>query len=83
VGANANVSWEIWLGYADDDYAVYYGSAEGGLADAGGRVNARFSLQEMTLDVWAKVFTLVDPDFTTMTGDRTNFSVGASVGWKF
>jgi hypothetical protein len=83
LGANANVSWDIWLGYADDDYAVYYGSAEGGFADLGGKVSANFALQEATLSVWAMVTTLVDPDFTTFTGDRTNYSIGASMGWRF
>jgi hypothetical protein len=82
-GANANVSWDIWLGYADGDFAGYYGSADAGFADAGGKIAATFSLQEMSVTVWGKVTTLVDPDFTTFTGDRTNFAVGASAGWKF
>jgi hypothetical protein len=82
-GANASVTWEIWLGFADDDMAVYYGSLDGGFADLGGKIVAEFGVSNATVRVWAKVATLVDPDFTTMTGDRTNFAVGASAGWRF
>jgi hypothetical protein len=83
LGVNANVSWDIWLGYADSDMAAYYGSADGGFADAGAMISAKFGVQKATITVWGKVTSLVDPDFTTMTGDRTNFAFGASAGWKF
>ena len=81
---SASLSWDMWLGYADGDFAAfYYGSSDAGLADAGGRVVATFGVQQATVSVWALVTTLVDPDFNTFTGDRTNFAVGATVGWKF
>ncbi len=82
-GASANISWDIWLGYADADMAGYYGSADAGFADAGAMVSAKFAVSNATITLWGKVTTLVDPDFTTMTGDRTNFAIGASAGWKF
>jgi hypothetical protein len=82
-GTSAAINWEIWLGYADADFAVYYGSADGGFADAGGMVSATFTVSEATIKLWAKATTLVDPDFTTMTGDRTNVAIGASAGWRF
>ena len=82
-GANASITWDIWLGYADDDMAPYYGSLDGGFADLGGKVVAEFGVSNATVRVWALVTSLVDPDFTTMTGDRTNFAFGASAGWRF
>lgn len=83
MGANVDVAWKLWLGWADDNYAANYGATSAGLADAGGSLSASFSLQEATVTAWAKWVTLVDDNFTTFTGDRSNFAIGASVGWRF
>jgi len=83
MGMSANVGWEIWLCYADDDFAAYYGAADAGLADAGGKLHATFAIDDATVTAWVKYVTLVDPDFTTFTGDRSNLAFGESVGWRF
>lgn len=81
---SAQVDWDIWLGYADGSYAgVYYGDGDGGFADLGGKLSAEFSISDATVTAWVMMTTLVDPDYTTVTGDRTNIAVGASIGWRF
>jgi hypothetical protein len=83
VNAGTSLAWEAWIGYADDDYAIYWGATEAGLADAGAKLTATFTLQQATVRAFVKYVTLVDDDFTTFTGDRSNIAVGASVGWRF
>jgi hypothetical protein len=83
LGANVEVGWDLWLGWADDKFAATYGSGDAGFADLGGRLTARFAIDQASVSVWAQATTLVDPDFHDFMGDRSNFELGASVGWRF
>lgn len=82
-GTKMDASWRVWLGYSDDEHAAYYGSVNGGVADLGGRVNFAFGVGKAWVAPWLQYTTLVDSDFDSANGHRSNVTYGVAFGMGF
>ena len=83
-GVSASVTWKGWLGYSESKHAAaYYGTTGAGFADLGARITGSFGVSTGTATAWAQVTTLVDPDYNSPNGDRSAFTIGASLSLRF
>ncbi len=82
-GTKMDASWRAWLGYSDDEHAAYYGAADAGLADLGGRVTVGFGVGKAWIAPWLQYTTLIDSDFSSANGHRSNVTIGVAFGTGF
>ena len=82
-GTKMDASWRAWVGYSDDAHAAYYGAANSGIADLGGRVTVGFGVGKAWVAPWIQYATLIDTDFSSANGHRSNVTYGVAFGTGF